>query len=161
MRKAHIVADSTKLKKTTRVEEDPRHTTVNIDTNNLLISGTDYGIVTKATTVTHTLEDMEKLQFQFQRRLQRVKAEISAGRETSLTEAILAHKSLASAMTVQKLNGPFSQARSKASKLLNFCHHPQIERERQQLQWRQSNDFVQCTMLCECEAAAPSSRREN
>ncbi|ORX54491.1 hypothetical protein DM01DRAFT_1383229 [Hesseltinella vesiculosa] len=88
----------TELKKTTRVEEDPQHATLKFDTNDLLISGTDYGIMTMATTVTRTLEGLEKLkagqffklpkstklvakdiawktgQFQLQRRLQRAKA---------------------------------------------------------------------------------------
>ncbi|ORX53487.1 hypothetical protein DM01DRAFT_1336026 [Hesseltinella vesiculosa] len=151
----------TKINKTTRVEEDPRHTQLDLDLKECILSGTDYGIVTMATTVTHTLEELEKLkagqffklpkptklvakdiawktgQFQLQRRLQRAKEKTGAGQEVSQAEAILAHNSLASAMTVQQLNDRFAQTRSKVAKLREFYHHPQIERRRRHLQWRQ------------------------
>ncbi|ORX47524.1 hypothetical protein DM01DRAFT_156710 [Hesseltinella vesiculosa] len=51
----------TKISKTTRVEEDPRHTLLDLNLKECHISGTDYGIVTLATTVTHNFEELEKL----------------------------------------------------------------------------------------------------
>ncbi|ORX51270.1 hypothetical protein DM01DRAFT_1375534 [Hesseltinella vesiculosa] len=51
----------TKISKTTRVEEDPRHTLLDLNLKECHISGTDSGIVTLATTVTHNFEELEKL----------------------------------------------------------------------------------------------------
>ncbi|KAI8391399.1 uncharacterized protein BYT42DRAFT_542955 [Radiomyces spectabilis] len=44
-----------------RVEEDPRYVTLNLDLDHVILTGTNYGMVTLATTVAHSVEQLKAI----------------------------------------------------------------------------------------------------
>ncbi|ORX42941.1 hypothetical protein DM01DRAFT_1340930 [Hesseltinella vesiculosa] len=141
----------TELKKTTRVEEDPRHTILKIDTNDLLISGTDYGVVTLATTVTHSVSDLEAIkagqmvrlgkptlitardiswktgQHQFNKKMKHDKAK---------AETIVAENILSTAFNLETFQDRYDRIREQTPAIRAFYHQPKFERRRRLIAWR-------------------------
>ncbi|ORX42603.1 hypothetical protein DM01DRAFT_1400812 [Hesseltinella vesiculosa] len=150
----------TELKKTTRVEEDPRHTILKIDTNDLLISGTDYGVVTLATTVTHSVSDLEAIkagqmvrlgkptlitardiswktgQHQFNKKMKHDKAKSPSGQAAQQAETIVAENILSTAFNLETFQDRYDRIREQTPAIRAFYHQPKFERRRRLIAWR-------------------------
>ncbi|KAG0176222.1 hypothetical protein DFQ29_006409, partial [Apophysomyces sp. BC1021] len=50
-----------KLTPTSGIEEDSRHVNLDLDLSNTIITGTDYGVATLATTVARTVEQLQSI----------------------------------------------------------------------------------------------------
>ncbi|KAI8099101.1 uncharacterized protein BX664DRAFT_13109 [Halteromyces radiatus] len=149
-----------KITPTSRMEESPKHVTLDFDIKNCIITGTDYGVATLATTVGHTVEQLDSIQngkfvklqrpttmtakdiewktgrYHFRKKLERKKKSTDAGKEATIAEKIVGENTMYKAKDAVDLIQRYDKIRDQGSILRKFYGSKWIRRQQRLMQWR-------------------------